>query len=207
METGRLEKLLPLSGVLFSILFLVGFLGTGETPDTTASAEEILKFYDDAGKIFLGIITLGLGAIMFMFFASALRKHLRATGPEWLGTLSFAGAIIFVVGLAGFAESQFALVSAADEKNLQVMQTLNYIDNNNFSPVIVGAVVLMLATAWHILSSRSLPVWIGWVSLLLGILGLAGPLGFISFLAMMPWTVIVAIVLYRRGPVAAPAPA
>jgi len=40
-----------------------------------------------------------------------------------------------------------------------------------------------------------------------GVLGLAGPLGFISFLAMMPWTLIVAIVLYRRGPVAAPAAA
>jgi hypothetical protein len=142
-----------------------------------------------------------------MFFASALRKHLRATGPEWLSTLAFAGHVIFVVGMTGFATSQFSLASAADEKNLQVMQALNYIDNNNFPPVVIGLAVANLAIAWHVLSSKSLPAWIGWVTLVLGIVALAGPIGFIAFVAIMPWTLAVSIVLYRRGPVAAPATA
>jgi hypothetical protein len=188
--------------VLFSIMFVIGFVTSGETPDTTDSPEEILKHYDD-GKLFIGIITLGVGAILFMFFAAALRKHLLATGPEWLATLSFAGAIIFVVALGGFASGQFALLSAADEKNLQVLQTLNYIDNNNFPPAVIGLSVLMLATAWHALSSRSLPTWLAWVTLVLGVLALAGPLGFLTFLATIPWTFIVGIMLYRRGSVTA----
>ena len=197
METSRLEKLLPLTGVLFAILFVIGFAVTGEPPDTTESAEEILKYYDQ-DKLFFGIIALGLGAILFMLFASALRRHLRATGPEWLATLVYAGSIIFVVGLSIFAWTQFALLTAAEDKNLSVLQTLNYLDNNNFPPAIIGLCLVMLATAWHVLKSRSLPVWIGWVSLLLAVIALAGPLGFITFLATIPWTLIVAIVLYRR---------
>ena len=202
MEAGRLEKLLPLSGVVFSIVFLVGFTATGDTPDQDASVEVIAKYYDDMGKVLGGILALGLCSILFMFFASALRKHVIANGREWLGTLGFAGAAIFVVGLTEFASSEFALVEAADDKNLQVLQGLNYVDNSNFPTATLGLAVLMLATAWHVLSTKSLPVWIGWVSLLLGIMGLAGPLGFIAFIAIMPWTLIVAILLYRRGTVA-----
>lgn len=197
METSRLEKLMPLTGVLFSILMVIGFATSGEPPGTTDSPEALFEHYDD-DKLLMGIIALGLGSILFMFFASALRRHLRATGPEWLATLVYAGSIIFVVGLSLFAWTQFALLGAAEDKNLSVMQTLNYLDNNNFPTAIIGLCLVMLATAWHVLTSRSLPVWVGWVSLLLGVIALAGPLGFITFLAVMPWTLIVAILLYRR---------
>ena len=203
MKTGRLEKLLPLAGVAFSIVFFVGFAATGDTPEQNASAEAIGKYYDDGGKVLLGILAVSLCAILFMFFATAMRKHVVANGLEWLGTLGFAGGAIFVVGLTQFASSQFALFEAADDKNLQVLQSLNYIDNSNFPTATIGLSVFFLATAWHVLSTKSLPVWIGWVSLLLGVMGLAGPLGFIAFLAIMPWTLIVSILLYRRGRVPA----
>jgi hypothetical protein len=173
-------------------------LVSGEPPDTDASAEEVIKHYDD-GKLFVGVITLGLGAVLFMFFAASLRKHLAAAGPEWLATLVFGGGIMFSIGLAGFASSQFALLDAADTKNLGAAQALNVIDNNNFPPAILGVCVLLLAVAWHVLSSRSLPRWIGWVSLVIGILSLAGPLGIIAFFLFAPWSFIVGIVLYQRG--------
>jgi hypothetical protein len=198
MPAGRLERLLPLSGALFAIIMAIGFFGSGQSPDTTDSPEKIFKYYDD-GKLFLGIISLGLGGILFMFFAAAMRKYLRDTGPDWLAALWFGGAVIFTVGIAGFASSQFALLSAAQDKNLSVMPTLNYIDNNNFPPAIIALAIIMFATAWHVLSSRSLPTWLGWVTLVLGILALAGPLGFLTFLAFMPWTLLVSILVYRRS--------
>ena len=132
-------------------MLAVGFISTGETPDTTDSPEQIL------------------------------------------------------VALAGFASSQFALISAADENNLSVLQTLNYLDNNNFPPAIIGLTVVYLGMAWHILSARSLPVWLGWVSLVIGILGLAGPIGFVAFLLFIPYTFILGILVYQRSPTAAAA--
>jgi hypothetical protein len=198
METGRLEKLLPLSGVVFAICLAAAFFASGETPDTTDSPEKILDFYDD-GKLFIGIIGLGLAAIFFMFFAAAMRRYLIATGPEWLASLWFGAGVLFVVALTGFATSQFSLLSAADEKNLSVMQSLNYIDNNNFPPAVVAVCVIMFATAWHVLKAKSLPTWIGWISLVLGIVALLGPIGFLAFLAFVPWSLIVSILVYRRG--------
>ncbi|MEY2421077.1 MAG: hypothetical protein QOI95_1144 [Acidimicrobiaceae bacterium] len=197
MGGSRLERLVPLAGALFGVLMVVGVLAAGEPLGTDASAEEVIKHYDN-GKFFIGVITLGLGAVLFMFFAASLRRHLAATGPEWLATTVFGGGIVFTVGLAGFASSQFALLDAADQKALGAAQALNFVDNNNFPPAVIGVCVLLLATAWHVLSSGSLPRWIGWVSLVLGILALAGPLGILAFLLFAPWTFIVAILLYRR---------
>jgi hypothetical protein len=188
---------------LFAAMMVAGVLAAGEPLDTDASAEEVIKHYDD-GKLILGVITLGLGAVLFMIFAASLRKHLVSRGPEWLAALGYGGAVIFTVGLGLFASSQFALIDAADQKNLAAAQALNVIDNNNFPPAIIGLCVVMLAMAWHVLSSGSLPRWIGWVSLVLGILALAGPLGILAFLLFAPWTFIVSIVLYRQSS-AAPA--
>ncbi|MEY2450701.1 MAG: hypothetical protein QOD92_275 [Acidimicrobiaceae bacterium] len=189
---------MPLAGALFGVMMVVGVLAVGEPLDTDASAEEVIKHYDD-GKFFIGIITLALGAILFMFFAAALRRHLVASGPEWLAALGFAGAVVFTVGLAGFASSQFALVDAADTKSVGAAQALNIIDNNNFPPAVIGLCLILLATAWHVLCSGSLPRWLGWVSLVVGILCLAGPLGILAFLLFAPWTFIVSILLYQRG--------
>ncbi|MEY2402969.1 MAG: hypothetical protein QOD38_520 [Acidimicrobiaceae bacterium] len=198
MGGSRLERLAPLAGALFGVIMVIGVLSTGSPLDTDASAEEVIKHYDD-GKFFIGIIALGLGSVLFMFFAATLRRHLAANGPDWLAALAFGGAIVFTVGLAGFASSQFALVDAADQKSLGAAQALNIIDNNNFPPAIIGVCLLLLATAWHVLSSGSLPRWIGWVSLVIGILALAGPLGILAFLLFAPWTFVVSIVLYRQG--------
>lgn len=197
MGTGRLERFAPLAGVVFTVLFAVGFLTSGETPDSDATGEEVIKHYDDSGKILLSVLLLLFAAVVFMFFAGVLRRHLVAGGPEWLASVVFGGAVVFVVGLGLFAASQFALTEAADAKQPAVAQALNVIDQNNFAPSVIGLAVVLLASAWHVLAARSLPVWLGWVSLVLGILSLAGPAGFIAFLLFPLWVLAVAVTLFR----------
>jgi len=110
----------------------------------------------------------------------------------------FGGAIIYTVGLGLFATSQVALSDASDLGQPQVAQALNIVDNDNFFPVVIGLSVVLLATGWHVLASRSLPVWLGWVSLILGVLALAGPAGFAAFLLFPIWVLVVAVLLYLR---------
>ena len=198
METSRVERLAPLAGVLFTVIVVLGILVGGETPDTDAPPAEILDHYKDDGPIFVGIIALLLAGIILLFFAGVLRRHLAKVGPEWLATVVFGGAVAIAVGLGTFLSSQVALVDAADKDQEATLQTLNVIDNSNFGPVVIGLAVMYLATAWHVISSRSLPVWIGWLSLLLGIISVLGPLGFIAFLAFPIWVLIVSIALFRR---------
>jgi hypothetical protein len=208
MATGRLERLAPLAGVVFTVVFAVGFLISGDTPDSDATGEEVIKHYDDDAKVLAGFLLIMFASLMFMFFAGVLRRHLAASGPDWLAPVVFGGAVIYVVGLSIFALSQFALVEAADNKQAAVAETLNVIDNTNFATVGFGLVIILFASAWHILASRSLPVWLGWTALVLGVLGFAGPLGFVSFLLFPFWVVAVAIVLFRRtGTVGPPATA
>lgn len=199
MGTGRLERQAPLAGVLFAVLFVVGFLSSGDTPDSTATGEEVVKHYDDVGMVLLGALTLLLGAVLIVFFAGALRRQLAVTGVEWLASVVLGGGVIFAAGLGVFASSQFALVEAADANQPAVAQALNVIDNNNFGTAIIGLTIVLLATAWHVLTTRSLPGWLGWVSLVLGILALAGPLGFVAFLLFPFWVLAVSITLLRRG--------
>src|SRR5215216_2658661 len=182
MGTGRLERFAPLAGALFTVIFAIGFLTSGETPDSDSAGETVVDHYDESGRILFGVVLLLLAAVVFLFFAGVLRRHLAALGPEWLAAVVFGGAVVYAVGLGEFLSSQIALVEAADANQAAAAETLNVIDNNNFGPAAIGLAVVLLASAWHVLSSRSLPVWLGWVALALGILAMAGPLGFIAFL-------------------------
>ena len=203
METGRIERLLPLAGVLFTVIFAIGFLTSGDTPDSDSPGAKVVEHYDDSGKIFFGVIMLLLAGIVFMFFAGVLRRHLAAVGPEWLATVVFGGAVVYTAGLGVFLSSQVALAEAADANQAATAETLNVIDNNNFGPAAIGLAVVLLASAWHVVSTRSLPVWLGWIALVLGILAVAGPLGFAAFLLFPLWVLAVSIVLFRAGTAAA----
>jgi hypothetical protein len=199
MGTGRMERWAPLAGVLFAVIFAIGILTSGDTPDTDATGNEVISHYNDSGKFFVGIVALGLGAVLLLFFAGVLRDRLRETGPEWLATVAFGGAVVYAVALGIFGMSQLALLDASDLGQPEVAQALNISDNDNFLPAVIGLAVVLLATAWHILASRSLPVWLGWVSLVLGVLAMAGPAGFVAFLLFPVWVLVVAIVLFREA--------
>jgi hypothetical protein len=91
------------------------------------------------------------------------------------------------------------LLDAVENEQEASLQALNILDNTNFGAAVIGLAVMYLASAWHVLASRSLPVWIGWLTLLLGILAVAGPLGFIAFLAFPIWVLTASIALFRRA--------
>lgn len=198
METGRLDRFLPLSGALFGILLAVVILVSGETPDTDASGADVISHYEDKGKTYFLLIVLMIAAIVLMFFASVLRTRLRDAGWETLATTVFGGGVTAVVGLAVFGVSQIALLDASDLGEPQVAQALNIIDNDNFFPAIFGIAIMYFATGWHCVHSGVLPKWLAWISVALGVLSVAGPLGFIAFLAFPLWAILVSILLYTR---------
>jgi len=202
MGTGRLERFAPLAGVLFTVIFAIAFLGGGSTPDTKASGQEVINHYDDAGGKLPVILALVISAVLFLFFAGFLRDVLRlsTTAPPWLATVAFGGAVIYALGLAMFAMSQIMLIDAADLRDPTVAQALNIFDNDNFFPAVLGLTTILLATGWHTLRSHAFPVWLGWVSVVLGVLALAGPLGFIAFLLFPIWVLVVSVLLYRATP-------
>jgi hypothetical protein len=199
MLTERTERLAPLTGVVFTIIFAVGLLTSGDTPDTKATGQEVISHYADSGTILVSLFGLVIAAVVFMFFAGVLRTRLQATGPDWLASVAFGGAVVYTIGLGLFAMSQIALLDAADLGQPEVAQALNIIDNDNFFPCVIGLAVVLLSTGWHALASGSLPKWLGWASVVLGVLAMAGPAGIAAFLLFPVWVVIVAITFYRQN--------
>jgi hypothetical protein len=133
-----------------------------------------------------------------MFFVGVLRARLREAGAEWLASVAFGGGIIYAVGLSLFAMSQIALLDASDLGRPEVAEALNILDNDNFFPTVLGLTVLLLATGWHVLETRALPMWLGWAALVLGVLAMAGPAGFLAFLLFPIWVLVTGVVLYLR---------
>ena len=66
-------------------------------------------------------------------------------------------------------------------------------------PVVVGLSILALGTGISALRSETLPKWLGWASVGLGVLAVAGPLGGIAFLVAPLWTLVMGVVLFRSA--------
>jgi len=72
--------LVPLTGLVFIVLLIVGFIVMGEPPDAEDPVQEIVDFYqDDKDSIEAGVFLLALGTVFFVFFANYLRTVFRET--------------------------------------------------------------------------------------------------------------------------------
>jgi len=196
--------------VLFVLGTVLAFIIGGETPDIEDSPQKVLQFYVDnrTDQVWAGVM-LAWATVALMFFLGTLRSTLRAAeGPVGrLSTVAFGGGILIVVGMLSFAGFTFTLGDVADNGlTPQAAQALNALNSDFFFPLAVGVGTLMIATAISSLGSRTLPAWLSWVALVIGVVALT-PGGFFAFMAFLLWSLVTSIVLWRRraaGPAATP---
>lgn len=84
------------TGIGFAILGIVGFALPGSPPKADDSATSIGAFFADKRKeVLIGTFILGVAAILFLWFAGALRSYLRSAegGEGRLSAASFGGGI------------------------------------------------------------------------------------------------------------------
>ena len=189
--------LVPLTGLLFVVLAVVGSLIGGEPKDAGHSAQEIVDHYvDNKSSIIFGAAILGLACVVLVFFAGYLRTVLRRAEGEggMLSPLVLAGAAIMAVGLAIDASLLFAIADAADDIEPASVETLQAYWDNDFMPIAVGLVIFLLSSGIAIARYGVLPKWLGWVAIVLAIAGVT-PVGFFAFLAGGLWIGVVSVIL------------
>ena len=129
---------LILSGVLFAVLFVVGWFTTGGvTPHYNAPDQDWTKWAHDNqwnGRV-SGFLML-LAGFVFLYFMGAMRSVLgsaesRIRGSAQLGRVAFAGALIGIAGMA------MALVTMAAASS----------DGAEVNPVVTKAVATGAATS------------------------------------------------------------
>jgi hypothetical protein len=195
------ERFAPLTGVAFVVIVAAAFAIGGSTPDPHDSVTKVASYYTDHRDKHMALsFILAIGAAFLPFFVSHLRRTLDwAGGTGRLANAAFAGGIIATVGFWLLATVHLALADSAGKTPAQVTQTLNVLDGNDFIPVGLGMAVLMLASGLSIVRHRPLPVWLGWVAIVLGILSFT-PAGFIGFLGSGLWVLVTSIFLFLAGP-------
>ena len=172
---------------------------------STTRAVQVINHYNDHHSAhLLGDLTGGVGVVFFLFFISSLRSFFRdKEGADGLSRAAFAGGILIAVGGAIFTSLDVALIDARHDITPQAAQALNVLSNDFFFPFEIGLIVFALCTGLAIIASGALPKWLGWVMVVIGVVAFT-PVGFFGFFVVLLWSVIVAILIYRRtGPTAA----
>ncbi|MGH2980248.1 MAG: hypothetical protein ACRDLQ_11530 [Solirubrobacterales bacterium] len=197
----RKEWLVPLTGVAFIGLAIIGFAVGGEPPDVDSPVQEIVDHYvDNKDSVMAGSLLVAISVAFFLFFAGYLRKVLRAAEGEggMLSAVAFAGATVMAVGAAIDTTISFALAETADNIEPTAVQALQALWDNDFIPLALGSGVFLLASGISIALHGALPKWLGWIAILLGVLSLT-PIGFAGFLGGAVWILIVSVVLTLRA--------
>jgi hypothetical protein len=196
-----LRRWLALCGIGAAILFAVGFLSGGGSPNDDASAAKVVSYFRDhrvgtnVGNLFGAI-----AAVLVVLFATRLRELLRdgGRGGDLLPLAAFGGAVILAAGTLLDSAIGFMLVRAAKFKFVVPAQTLNVAFNNDFFVLLGGIAIMLLATGIATVRRPVLPRWLGWAAIVIGIISLAGPLGFFGALLAIVWLLVVSILLAFR---------
>lgn len=215
--SDRWSRLAPLTGVLFAVIVLIAALSdSGETPKPSASAAKVMSYYTNhRSEVETGGILFALAFLVLVLFAGALRSYLRRTAvAEGLGALVLGGAILMAAGALAATGIEYGLAHNLHDFTPEAAKTLNFISTELFLTVLGGGFIFAVCAGLAILRGAALPKWMGWVAIVIGIAALIPPASFPALLALLIWTLITSILMYRRSgtpaeasPTPAPQPA
>ena len=195
------EWLVPLTGVAFIVVVLIGFLISGEPKTADEPVGEIVDYYvDNKESVQFGAITAAVGGLLLIFFGAYLRQVLHAAAGEGeiLSLVSFAGLVLVAMGLAIDSTISFALAEAAEDVDPAAVQALQALWDNDFVPIILGVMAFLWATGISVIRSGALPKWMGWAMIAFAILG-ATPIGFIAGIGAAVLVLVLSIMLSLRA--------
>jgi len=201
----NVQRLAPLTGVLFVVLTIGSFIIEGEPPGADEGKGKIVEFYvDNEGRTIVAALAASLAAVSLVFFAATVRRALRR-GEQAMGVLSMAalgGGVVAATGIATDSALRFTLADSAEDIDPAAVQALHAFWEGFFFPMVVGIGVLVLATSLAALKTRLIPVWLAWIGILIFVVFFT-PAGFIAFLVSALWIIVVSVLLWRQEPAAA----
>ena len=213
------QRLLALSGVVFAVLFLVGwFASGGDAPDYAAGDQEWTEWAkDNEWRSRIGAFAMLLAGFVFLHFVGTIRSVLGTAetavrGSAQLARVAFAGAL---VGIAGMTTAIVMVSSATTEgadANPVVSRAVATSLAGPFLLSAMGFAALLMAAGVLTLRSRVFARWVGVVALigaisfLIAFLTVIAGLGedsvfgfgfFPGVLALVIWSIATSVASYR----------
>ncbi len=196
----RLNRLGSLTGVAFALLTIAGMAIAKSPPGAKASGAEVRAFYQANGtQATTADILIVAGFACFLLFSGSLRTHLRGTdGADGLATTVIAGAAVATGGAAAFFGADFVLAMMPATIAPPAAQALNMLALYLVLPLAAGGLVFGLAAGVAIIRWATLPRWLGWAVIVIGIV-LASPGLILGIVALALWTMVVSVLVWRRS--------
>lgn len=221
----RWDQIAAIAGLVFIALIVASFF-TPDTPSADDSAEAIAaQLAADRSRHQVSIVLGFLGDIAFLVFLAGLwsrfRRHEGFAGM--FSALFVVAGSVFAATIAVSEGLYLALVQGAVDADGDpaVLRTLVVLDTWVGGVTIPAGIAMFLGAAMVILTTRTLPAWLGWLAAVTGLLlvvsigavfddmegGVLGFAGFGGFLLFLVWVLATSIVLLMRaGRDSAPAP-
>jgi hypothetical protein len=102
------------------------------------------------------------------------------------------------VGATVYFGFDYVLAVVPSHLDPAAAQALNLLALKLAFPFALGGCVFGLASGLAILRSRQLPVWLGWVAIVIGLV-MATPGVLLGLVALIVWTAVVSVLTFRRA--------
>lgn len=216
MDRATWDGVAPGFGVVFAVLFVLGFLLIGDSPALDDSAGEIVAYYvDERGKLVTVTVLFGLSIVAFLWFLGSVVHTLRVEADESRIAATALGAGIVTTSLFGVlvllnAGLTLQIAADGDAGVVAALYDLAWATSTLISFPVAALVFASGIGTWR---SRLLPAWFGWASVVgaLAILvsgttwaadGFWAPDGlynaYISPVIFIVWVVLLSVLLLRR---------
>jgi hypothetical protein len=201
----RWARFEPVTGIVFAALLAVSILVGGSTPNSDATGKAVIDFYKaNKGSQNASAIFGAIAVIFFVFFGVTLFNRLRtrlAGSP--LPVAGLVGVSLIAIGAGIFSGLTLCLTDVPDKIDPSAAQALNVLNNDLFAPFVLGIAVFLIANGLAIARGGTLPRWLGWIGIVIGLTGLT-PLGFVAFFGSGLWVLVVSIIMLVGNLRAAP---
>jgi hypothetical protein len=200
------QRLAPLTGAAFVVLYFVGFLLIGEVGETSTPApSEIVDLIEDGPvQVLVGAYLSLVSAAFLLWFAGILRATLRVGegDPGRFSAVAFGGGVAAATAMSiGFALMAQAALRAESDEGIAPETALVFYDLYRavlVGPVPIGFAALIGATAVVSFRTQVFPSWLTWSSAVVAV-GLVSPLLFIFVIVGFIWVLVVSIWLFVQG--------
>ena len=206
MPLSTFERFLPWTGAIAGLAWIgqaVLFrMDTEDSPGKTSSA----LIRDHLGQNYAAVGCLVIMGIALVFFATALRSHLRSgeAREATYSNVAYGGVLLASAGLSQMVLWNWGLINgAADANDDAALHVLSFVGYFGFAGMGIGLATMFIATGLAGVSNAVLPSWFAIVTLVMGLLsalGAAGipPGGLVNYLLLPFWLIGTAVVVARR---------
>jgi hypothetical protein len=199
-----------IAGLVFFVLFVVGFLLGGGTPEYDASDREWVEWFEDDGNTNVQVVAMFLmvaAAFALVCFVAVLTRQLRATNrPELVNVAIGAGLVLAaMIVIGGIAMNQVSAAITFGGSNgdypIPRADVLRQSEQLGFGAILLGggwaAVLLVGATSLAVRGTDLLPRWLVTAGYVAAVLLLFSVI-FFPFALLPLWVLAVSIVMPRR---------